>query len=277
MTVQKYLSGETDDRGSGINFETDGNVFRPWIDLVRVLDSEARLTADTEGIHVELVDPANVGMIDTTLYRDAFDAYELEANDEYRTGVDMKGLASAASIARKGRTTADDLSVSFNGEERATLETEREYGSTTVERGETAALLNPDTIRQEPEIPGLNTTVVGEVESLPLRDVLDAVSEHAYLTADGDDLIVNEERDTSATAARFRDVLSESPDEPEAAVYSIDHLADMVSAIRGAKADTVRFEFSEEFPIKLHFERRDENDTVLYDGTFMLAPRVHSD
>ena len=274
--LQKYLSGETDERGSGVDFETNGNVFRPWIDLVRVLDTEARLEADATGLHVNLVDAANVGMVETTLYADAFDTYGLAASDEYRTGVDVKALASAASIARKGRTTADDLSVSFNGEERATLETEREYGSTTVERGETAALLNPDTIRQEPEIPGLETTVVGEVESLPLRDVVDAVSEHAMLTADGDDLIVSEERDTSATAARFRDVLSESPDEPVESMYSIDYLADMVSAIRGAKADTVRLEFAEEYPIKLHFERR-EDDTVLYDGTFMLAPRVHTD
>lgn len=277
MTVQKFLTGETEDRGEGVDFETDGNVFRPWVDIVRVLDDKARIHADAAGLHVELVDPANVGMVETTLYADALENYSLEASDEYRTGADFKGLASAASIARKGKTTADDLTVRFNGEERATLETEREYGSTTVERGETAALLNPDTIRQEPEIPDLETTVRGEVESLPFRDVLDAVSEHAYFQPDGDDLVVSEERDTSATAARFRDVLTESPDEPDATVFSIDYLSDMASAIRSAKAETVRFEFAEEYPIKLHFQRTGADDTVLYDGTFMLAPRLHSD
>jgi len=276
MTVQKFLTGETEDRGEGVDFETNGNVFRPWIDLVRVLDSKAKVQADAAGLHVSLVDPANVGMIETTLYADAFESYSLDASDEYLTGVDLKGLASAASIARKGATTADRLSVNFNGEDRATLETEREYGSTTVERGETAALLNPDTIRTEPDIPDLETTIRGEVESLPFRDVLDDVSEHAYFETEGDDLIVSEERDTSATAARFCDVVTESPDDAGPTVYSIDYLSDMVSAIRSAKAESVRFEYAEEYPIKLHFERV-EDETVLYDGTFMLAPRLMSD
>jgi len=229
------------------------------------------------GLYVSAVDPANVGHIHTRIYADAFDAYDLHADEEYRTGVNVRDLASAASIARKGTRKHDPLSLRWNGEQAVTVETEREYASTTVDRGKSVELIDPASIRAEPDLVDLDMTVRGEIDTLPFRDVLDSMSEHAAVRPDGGDLLVSEELDETASAARFRDVLRESPDDAGETMFSLDYLSDMASAIRSAKADTVTVEFAEEIPIRLSFERTTADGDVLYDGSYLLAPRIGSD
>lgn len=279
MTLQKLLNGETDDRGHSINFETNGNVFRPWFNTVNTLVNEARLHADANGLHVHAVDPTNVGYVDTHLYADALETYDYDLGDdgEYVTGVPVDSLASAASVARKGATTADPLTISFDGDRQATVETEREYGSTTVERGSSVSLIDPGMVRDRPNAIDIGTTIRGEIDTLPFRDVLSELEEHATLAADGDDLLISEELDETASAARFRDVLSETPGESEGTIYSVDYLADMASAVRASKADAVSFAYAPEYPIRLRFERIDDDGTTLYDGSYLLAPRISTD
>jgi len=277
MTLQKLLNGETDDRGSGVDIETDGNILRPWFNTIHALVDECRIHADADGVHVRAVGPSNVGYVDTRIYPEAFDAYDLEAGDEYRTGVNTNALASAASIARKGATTTDPLTLSFDGERHVTLETERDYSSTTVERGRSLDLIDPASIRAEPDIVELDMTIRGEVDTLPFRDVLDGMADYAEFVPDGDDLVVAEDLDTEASAARFRDVLSESPDDADPTVFSLDYLQDMASAIRDAKADTVEVLFAPEIPMRLRFERTNDDGDVLYDGSYLLAPRISTD
>jgi len=277
MTLQKLLNGETDDRGSGVTIQTDGNVFRPWFNTIHALVGECHIHADTDGIHVRAVDPSNVGYVDTRISPAAFDEYELDAGDEYRTGVNTNTLASAATIARKGATTADPLTLSFDGERHVTLETERDYASTTVERGRSLDLIDPASIRSEPDLVDLDMSVRGRIDSLPFRDVLDSMSEHAEFVPDGDDLVVAEDLDTEASVARFRDVLTESPDDADPTVFSLDYLQDMASAIRDAKADTVEVLFAPEIPMRLRFERTNDDGDVLYDGSYLLAPRIRTD
>ena len=73
MTVQKLLNGDVTDRGEGVTIETDGNVFRPWLQTITALVKEAKIHADDDGLSVRAVDPANVGFVSTTLYADALD------------------------------------------------------------------------------------------------------------------------------------------------------------------------------------------------------------
>lgn len=277
MTVQKLLNGETDDRGSGVDIKTDGHVFRPWFNTVAALVGECKLHADGDGLHVRAVDPANVGYVDTRIYPGAFENYDLEADEEYRTGVNAGRFASALEIARKGATTAGPLSIRFDGERRVSVETEREYASTTVERGRSLNLIDPASVREEPDLVDLDMTVRGEIDTLPFRDVINSMAEHASFAPDGTDLLVSEDTGTEASAARFRDVLSETPGEADQTVLSLDYLKDMANAIRAAKVDTVEVLFAPESPMRLRFERTDDDGTVLYDGSYLLAPRISSD
>jgi hypothetical protein len=65
-------------------------------------------------------------------------------------------------------------------------------------------------------------------------------------------------------------------DEGGEAAYSLDYVSDIVSALKEAKVDDVTIRWDAEMPIYFEF-RRTEDETVLYDGEFMIAPRVSSE
>jgi proliferating cell nuclear antigen len=142
----------------------------------------------------------------------------------------------------------------------------------------TLALIDPDSIRQEPDIPDLDLPAEIIVEGQQLDrgiKAADMVSDHIRLRVDEDEpaFYVEAEGDTDDVDLRLGegDLISLDTSGPADSLFSLDYLKDMNKAI--PKDAEVRVELGEEFPVKLHYTFAEGLGEV----TFMLAPRIQSD
>ncbi|WP_053949223.1 DNA polymerase sliding clamp [Halolamina sediminis] len=239
------------------------STLRDSLDAVSVLVDECKIRLNEEELSIRAVDPANVGMVDLTLEAAAFESYEADGGV---IGVNLTRLEEVAGMAN-----ADDLIHLELDEETRKLHIEVEGLSYTL------ALIDPDSIRKEPDIPDLDLPAEITLEGAQLNrgiTAADMVSDHIRLRVDETDetFHIEAEGDTDDV-----DLQLESEDlialtaGPADSLFSLDYLKDMNKAI--ASDAEVRVELGEEFPVKLHYEFAEGLGTV----TFMLAPRIQSD
>ncbi len=239
------------------------STLRDSLDAVSVLVDECKIRLNEEELSIRAVDPANVGMVDLTLEAAAFESYEADGGV---IGVNLTRLEEVAGMAN-----ADDLIHLELDEETRKLHIEIEGLSYTL------ALIDPDSIRKEPDIPDLDLPAEITLEGAQLNrgiTAADMVSDHIRLRVDETDetFHIEAEGDTDDV-----DLQLESEDlialtaGPADSLFSLDYLKDMNKAI-AADAE-VRVELGEEFPVKLHYEFAEGLGNV----TFMLAPRIQSD
>ena len=233
------------------------------LDSVSVLVDECKIHLDEDGFSVRAVDPANVGMVDLALSAEAFESYEADGG---LIGVNLSRLEDIVGMADAGQLVNLELDeqtrklhVHIDG---------LEY---------TLALIDPDSIRQEPDIPDLDLPAEIVVEG---RDIdravtaadmvsdhialgVDEEANHFYIDAEGDTDDVNLELDEE-------DLLALQAGDARS-LFSLDYLKDMDKAI--PKDGEVTIELGEEFPVKMHFEIAEGMGQV----TYMLAPRIQSD
>jgi proliferating cell nuclear antigen len=239
------------------------STLRDSLDAVSVLVDECKIRLNEEELSIRAVDPANVGMVDLTLEAAAFESYEADGGV---IGVNLTRLEEVAGMAN-----ADDLIHLELDEETRKLHIEVEGLSYTL------ALIDPDSIRKEPDIPDLDLPAEITLEGAQLDrgiTAADMVSDHIRLRVDETDetFHIEAEGDTDDV-----DLQLESEDlialtaGPADSLFSLDYLKDMNKAI--ASDAEVRVELGEEFPVKLHYEFAEGLGTV----TFMLAPRIQSD
>jgi proliferating cell nuclear antigen len=239
------------------------STFRDALDSVSVLVDECKIRLNEDEFAIRAVDPANVGMVDLSLEAAAFESYEADGGV---IGVNLSRLEDIAGMANSG-----DLIHLELDEETRKLHIEVEGLSYTL------ALIDPDSIRQEPDIPQLD---------LPARIVLegkqfdrgikaaDMVSDHIALRVDeeAETFHIEAEGDTDDVDLELgRADLIDLSAGPANSLFSLDYLKDMNKAIPGDAEVTV--DLGEEFPVKLHYEFGEGMGHV----TYMLAPRIQSD
>ncbi|GAB7094627.1 DNA polymerase sliding clamp [Halolamina litorea] len=239
------------------------STLRDSLDAVSVLVEECKIRLNEEELSIRAVDPANVGMVDLTLEAAAFESYEADGGV---IGVNLTRLEEVAGMAN-----ADDLIHLELDEETRKLHIEVEGLSYTL------ALIDPDSIRQEPDIPDLDLPAEIVLEGAQLNrgiTAADMVSDHIRLRVDEaeETFHIEAEGDTDDVdlhldAADLIDLTAGPAD----SLFSLDYLKDMNKAI--ASDAEVRVELGEEFPVKLHYEFAEGLGNV----TFMLAPRIQSD
>jgi len=233
------------------------------LDSVSVLVDECKVRLNEDEFAIRAVDPANVGMVDLRLEAAAFEAYEADG------GVIGVNLARLEDIA--GMAGSDDLIHLELDEETRKLHIEMDGLSYTL------ALIDPDSIREEPDIPDLDLPASIVLEGAQLdRGVTaaDMVSDHIRLRVDesAEAFYVEAEGDTDDVDLELtREDLIDLTAGPADSLFSLDYLKDMNRAIPGDAE--VRIELGEEFPVKLHYEFAEGLGNV----TFMLAPRIQSD
>jgi proliferating cell nuclear antigen len=232
------------------------------LDSVGVLVDECKIHLDDGGIEIRAVDPANVGMVDLTLDAEAFESYEADGG---LIGVNLVRLQDIAGMADSGQLVELELDeetrklhISIDG---------LEY---------TLALIDPESIREEPDLPDLDlsSTIViqgrdidravtaADMVSDHIELGVDEADEHFYVKAQGDTDDVHLELDTE-------DLIDLVAGEASS-LFSLDYLQDMNKAI--PKDTEVTMELGEEFPVKLHFDIAEGEGSV----TYMLAPRIQS-
>ena len=233
------------------------------LDSVSVLVDECKIHLDEDGLSVRAVDPANVGMVDLALSAEAFESYEADGG---LIGVNLSRLEDIVGMAGSGQLVNLELD-----EETRKLHIHIDGLEYTL------ALIDPDSIRQEPDIPDLDLPAEIVVEG---RDIdravtaadmvsdhialgVDEEANHFYVDAEGDTDDVNLELDEE-------DLLALQAGDARS-LFSLDYLKDMDKAI--PKDGEVTIEIGEEFPVRMHFEIAEG----MGQATYMLAPRIQSD
>ncbi|MFC4359581.1 DNA polymerase sliding clamp [Halobium salinum] len=239
------------------------STFQDALDSVSVLVDECKIRLNEDGLAIRAVDPANVGMVDLSLDAAAFESYEADGGV---IGVNLSRLEDIAGMAGSGDLIRLELD-----EETRKLHIRIEGLSYTL------ALIDPDSIRQEPDIPDLDlpANIVLEGNQLDRGiKAADMVSDHIRLRVDEEAEVfyVEAEGDTDDVDLEIpRDELIDLTAGPADSLFSLDYLKDMNKAIPGDAE--VEIELGEEFPVKLHYELAEGQGQV----TFMLAPRIQSD
>lgn len=234
-------------------------------DAVSTLVDECRFTLSDEGIQTRAVDPANVGMVDSVLKKEAFEQYDADGGV---VGIHLTKLENFADMA-----DSDDL---------IQLELDEETRKLHIQIGGfegTMALIDPDNVREEPDIPDLDlnadVTLYGSDINRAVK-AADMVSDHVALGVDADEaeFYVDAKGDTDDVHLEIGEdeLVALETDGDARSLFSLGYLKDMNKAIE--KDTEVRLELGEEFPVKMHFANDEDGHSPT---TFMLAPRIQND
>lgn len=233
------------------------------LDSVSVLVDECKIRLDEAGLTIRAVDPANAGMVDLRLDASAFESYE---TDDETIGVNLTRLEDIAGMAN-----ADDLIHLELDEKTRKLHIQIDGLEYTL------ALIDPDSIRQEPDLPDIDLPATAVIEGRDIDRAVkaaDMVSDHIALGVDADDdyFYVDAEGDTDDVHFELdRDELITLTAGDAHSLFSLDYLKEMNKAIpNDAEVST---ELGEEFPVNIHFDIAEGDGTV----TFVLAPRIQGD
>jgi len=230
---------------------------------VSELVDECKIHLNEDGFAIRAVDPANVGMVDLVLSAEAFESYEADGG---LIGVDLSRLEDIAGMADSGQLIQLELD-----EETRKLQIQIDGLEYTL------ALIDPDSIREEADLPALDLPATIVIEGADIDRAVtaaDMVSDHIALGVDeaAEEFYVEAEGDTDDVhLALDADDLIDLEVGEARSLFSLDYLSDMNNAI--PKAAEVTTELGEEFPVKLHFDIAEGQGNV----TYMLAPRIQSD
>ena len=273
-TVAQDADGTETTTSAGFSAIGEQRFFVDFFDQFDALADEMKLHLDDSGLFGIVVDPANVGMVRNSLDRHALEHYSATGG--------VIGLNISRILDILGMGSKDDLVE-------LTLDTEtRKLHIQVGGLSYTLALIDPDSIRKEPEIPDdldLPATMTVAFEDLKRGiTAADMVSDHVrfrtgtsdegklacYIEAEGD----TDDVDLELTHKKL--VAIDASPEDGNSLFSLDYFKDIVKPI--PKDAEVRIELGEEFPIKLHYGHTEMGEDALAgDCTVMLAPRIQSD
>ena len=231
------------------------------LDPVATLVDECKIRLNEDELSIRAVDPANVGMADVSLPERAFESYEADGGV---IGVNLDRLQDVLSMGSSGDLAKLDLN-----------EETRKLHIQIGELSYTLALIDPDSIRKEPDIPDLELPADVAFEGSELSRAVtaaDLVGDHVSLSADADEqtFTVSAEGDTDDVEVVLGNDELATAEVPEAveSLYSLDYLQDMARPI-GSDV-IVSFRLGSEMPVKFRYTNGEAS------AEHLLAPRIES-
>jgi proliferating cell nuclear antigen len=253
-----------------VNVETTGRVIRPFKRMLDQIAKEYKIHFSSDGVDVYVMEPARVSAIEIHAPVSAFESFEVES--ETTIGVNSGGLGSALRHARYAKTSDDNVSITADAR---TLETEvnRQIGDTQATVTEQTELIDPDSLREEPNIPDGDTDVSVSIDPQTFIDtikLLDTTSkaDKFKLGADSGSIIFQQEGDVQR---RNIDLEVAPSGVAEWTLFSPSYLEDIANALQSGYVDNLTLRWAEDYPIFAEFEREDT-----YHGQIMVAPRIQS-
>ena len=279
-----------DEQDSGFTATIKVRRFKRLLRAVSAVVEECRIHLEPENLVIRAVDGANAAMIDLLASAEVFEFYDASGGV---IGADTGRLYEVARMA----DASDHLHLRLDQETRKlhVRIKELEY---------TLGLIDPDTIRQEPDLPELELAA----ELTPSKDEfartvkaadmvadetlfsVDEVEEQFVVEANGDTDTMRYELGVDELAALHtaidQDAESQEQDEDEtkgdsdeserepgvvASVFSLDYLKQLRTPIPNDAAVTI--EIGEDLPATIAFDIADGIGHIQY----MLAPRIRTD
>lgn len=253
-----------DDTSTALSAIAPKDLFTEFLDRIEAVVPEAILYPADDGIAVRAVGPADIGMIDSTLAASECESYD--ANDDFRVGVDINRLRDSISVA------GDDdavIELSYRDDAKFHVDGPDFHG--------TVGGLDPDTVRQPPDIPDLDLpatfTIAGDklkravdgvdtiTEVITVRWNADADAVEMFGAGDIDGMDFDFDADDDLEAVDNR------PDESISSMLATDYLGDIVDVIDTNR--DVRVELGDEMPMWMHQDFADDSPCL-----FMIAPRL---
>lgn len=240
--------------------------FQAWIDTYTPLVSEGKVHFNDDGLTARLVDPANIAMIDPgTLKPGAFESYE--SPGAVTVGFNFNRVDERLGGAKKG----DLVHLAVDMETRHLRINYR-----NIEH--TVAMIDPDSIRQEPDTPDLdlpNTVTLSGGDLSEAVEQADLVSDHMEIRADPDtrEVVFFAQGDTDDMEITHDDETLGDPTrvtEDTSSLYSIDYLESITSPIPDESEVTLTF--GSDYPLLLDWSAADG----YMDVHQLLAPRIQS-
>lgn len=256
-------TADTDSSRTGFQAIVEADIFGATLDSVSILVDECKIHLEEGGIEIRAVDPANVAMASIELGAEAFESYDASGGV---IGVNLDRLEDILGMADAGQLVHLELN-----QETRKLHVELDGLSYTL------ALIDPDSIRQEPEIPSLDLTADLVLEGRELNRAVtaaDMVSDHIELGVDPDEEIffARAEGDTDDVSIELgRDVLIDLTPGEALSMFSLDYMKDLKKPIPSEAELSIRL--GEEFPMKMEMAFADGNGNALW----MLAPRISTE
>lgn len=238
------------------------NLWEAFEKRVRAVDEECVVEFDEDGVHVAHVGPGKVASVHIRIQADAFESFEAT---EGRIGLDLTKFSDAIGLASSDELLHVDLDHSTR---KLTIQGEEfEY---------TLAGIDPDQIRQQPDMPDLDRPVhfvIGPERLDTAADGGDLISDHIAIAADRNEEVVSaySEGDLDDVSFDWDDSALEQPDIGESveSMFSLDYLGTVVDALG---AEPVTIHLGDEFPITFEQEFADG----AAEATYNLAPRIQS-
>lgn len=260
MSVQSDDQSSADSSQPSPMFKADikADVLESFLDRPLAMVSEAKLQLGTGGLSITAVDAANVGMVDVQLRAPAFEKYE---SDGAMIGVDLERFADVVDMANSG-----DVVHVYLDEETRKLHVEA--GTMDFEIG----LIDPDMIRQEPDIPDVDlpaTVTLSGAQLSRAHEGSDMVARSFTLAMDDEAFTISADGDTDRFSERYteRDVEHMSTADAEG-MYSVDYFKDIVKTL--SKDDHVTVKLGQELPTQVEMAFAGGKGHVEY----MVAPRI---
>lgn len=238
----------------------EAKAFRRALEAVGVLVEECRVHVDSDGMRFRAADPALVALVDLTLDAERFERYEAT---EGVLGVNLDRLTEILGVAERG----DRVRMALDDESR---KLHVDVGTLSY----TLGLLDPASIRDEPDLPDLEPPAEVALEGYHIdRGVKAAemVSDHLRLAVDeaSETFSIEAEGDTDDVAVELgRDDVATLVPGPADSLYSLDYLTKINRVI--PNHETVTLELGEEFLAGLAFEVPEAEQPVSY----RIAPRI---
>jgi len=247
-------------------FRIDASILRECVEAVLAVVDEARLKIYEDAWRIRAVDPANVALVDLELKREAFSEFSLGPEEEQKKGEKEFVVGVHFDKMRDVlRWCKNEVALSIE-KEKMTLQSDA-YTFTLT-------LIDPSSIRKEPNIPEIEFAAKVVVDANDFKKVLKAAEKISYQVAIG---VQNEsffvEAEGEMETMRYslhKDELMHLSGSDCRSLFSLEYLTAMA---KGFASDTLTLHISTDHPLKIEFDIADGNGKVVY----MLAPRIEAE